>query len=226
MIMSSLIRTEDRSFFVLQSGIVGWEDPRPMVDWQRKTVSIVSGDLVTSMSMLWPIIARRPSRFGRVLRISVAPIPNPMNELQKRRLKSQLMVAPPGFSDPTVEIGNDRACALSELVDSFAIEADFLTAYRSCLLVEFDDNGRSKSTLTGAVCQSIRDFGNDGIVSLLDNMDDLVALRILNLESHSVVQVIGPMEASDAAVSYLTEKGIRRIHDIRDIPQEIAKFRI
>jgi hypothetical protein len=149
-----------------------------------------------------------------------------MNELQKRRIKSQLMISPPGFSDPIVEMGNDRACVLFDLADSSAVDADYITAYRRCLLVELDDTVRSKFSLASLVCKSIKDFGNAGIATLLGNADDSIILRILNLESHSVVQLIGSSEASDTAVNCLVEKGIRRVHDVREIPQEITRLRV
>jgi hypothetical protein len=40
--MSSLDRSKCQAFFVVQSGIVAWEHPNPIVDWKWKTLSVVT----------------------------------------------------------------------------------------------------------------------------------------------------------------------------------------
>src|SRR3981081_448701 len=62
--MSSLANRKGRPLFVVQSGIVTWEDPEPIADWRRKTLSIVSRTLPNAIDLLWAVIASRPTPLG------------------------------------------------------------------------------------------------------------------------------------------------------------------
>src|ERR1700676_5327328 len=109
MTMSSLANRKGRPFFVVQTGIVTWEDPEPIADWRRKTVSIVSRTLPTAIALLWAVVASRPQRMNRVFRFYLAPIVPSMTASQKRRLVTVLKTDPPGFADTTLRITDTHA---------------------------------------------------------------------------------------------------------------------
>jgi hypothetical protein len=220
--MSSL--ESHRQLFVVQSGIVAWEDPQPVVDWTWKTVSVVSSKLSFAIALLWAILASRPDRFGRVFRLYLAPTAPEWTESQKRGLMAALRADPTGFSETTLKVADSHVCVVSELSDPSAVDPGFLTDYRRCALVEVDESTSSEPEPFGNVCPTIGHLANSGINKLLGDAKSVAVLRVLDRESHAVIQIIGSSEVSDAAVRCLTERGVQRLHDIRTLPQEIASF--
>ena len=73
--MSSSSRDKTHAFFFVQSGIVLWEEPRRVVGWIWKIVSVVSKRLSLAIDLLWAMVASRPGRFGGVYRFCVSPLP-------------------------------------------------------------------------------------------------------------------------------------------------------
>src|SRR5882757_9443405 len=55
--MSFLSFHEGRPLFVVQTGIVAWEDKQPIVDWRWKTVSILSRELHAAAALLWALVS-------------------------------------------------------------------------------------------------------------------------------------------------------------------------
>ncbi len=221
--MSSL--ESHRQLFVVQSGVVAWEDPQPIIDWTCKTVTVVSSKLSFAIALLWAILASRPDRFGRVFRLYLAPTAPEWTENQKRRLMAALRVDPPGFSETTLKVADLHVCVVSALSDPSAVDPGFLTDYRHCALVGVDESTTSEFEPLGNVCPTIGHLANSGISKLLAGAKSVAVLRVLDRESHAVMQIIGSSEVSDAAVRCLTERGVRRLHDIRTLPPEIASFR-
>jgi hypothetical protein len=147
-----------------------------------------------------------------------------MTASRKRRAVAQLSVSPPGFSETVLNIANEHACVTSALSDPIAVDPNYLTAYRQCALAEVDDSTRSAATALGEACQSLTDLGASGVERLLGSGGGVAVLRVLERESHTVVQLIGPSEVSDAATRHLAETGVRRFHDMGALPQEITNL--
>ena len=223
--MSSLANRKGRPLFVVQSGIVTWEDPEPIADWRRKTLSIVSRTLPNAIDLLWAVIASRPQRIGRVFRFYLAPILPSMTASQKGRLVTGLKTDPPGFGETTLSISDTHACVTSVLTDPSAVDSGYLTAYRRCALVELEDGALSGAESLREVCRTIADLGGSSIGTLLDSVESSAVLRVIERESHSVIQLIGASEVIDSAIRCLVERGIRQFHDVRALPQEIASLR-
>jgi hypothetical protein len=223
--MSFLGNRKGQPLFVVQSGIATWEDPEPIADWRWKTVSIVSRTLSVAIALLWAMVASRPQRFKRVLRFYLAPIVPSMTAAQKRRLVTGLKTDPTGFAETTVSIANTHACVTSTLSDPSAVDSGSLTAYRRCVLVELEESALSRAEPLQEACRTIADLGGLGIGTLLDSATRSAVLRVLELESHAVIQLIGAPEVSDSAVRCLVDRGIRQFHDIQGLPQEIASLR-
>jgi hypothetical protein len=223
--MSPWDRSKSQAFFIVQSGIVAWEDLEPIADWKQKTLSVVGRQLSVVTALLWDIVASRPQRFGRVLRYSVAAIPSFVTESQRRRWMAQLTVDRTGFSETIAHITATQVCVTEVLREPSAVDPDSLTAHRYCALVELDDRISSVVEHLEGVCTSIHDLTGSGIATLLGSAASVAILRVLDRESCAVLQLIGPSEVSDRAVQCLAERGVRQFHDIRALPQEIAKLR-
>jgi hypothetical protein len=223
--MSSLGNRKGQLLFVVESGIATWEDPEPIADWRWTTVSIVSRTLSAAIALLWAVVASRPQRFNRVVRLCLAPISPSMTAAQKRRLVTALKIDPPGFTETTLCIADTHACVTSMLSNPSAVDSGSLSEYRSCALVEFEGSALSGAVPLQEACSTIADLGGPGIGTLLDRAGRSAVLRVLELESHAAIQLIGASEVSDSAVRCLVDRGIRRFHDIRALPQEIASLR-
>jgi hypothetical protein len=218
--MSSLKSPDNTSLFVVQTGIVAWEDPQPIVGWKWKTVSIVLRELSSSLDLLRAVVASRPTRVRRVQRFYLAPISSSMTEMQKRRLVANLKKDPPGFSDTTLNAEDDRICVISTLSDELAIDLHFLTSHRRCALIELEDDFELRN-----LRRDITDLGGAGINAILNHRGAAAVVRVLEMQSHATVQLIGATETADLAVSWLVENGIKQFHDLRALPKEIASFR-
>ena len=219
--MPSLANGKGQPLFVVQSGIVAWESPEPITDWRRKTVSIVSRTLPVAIGLLWAVVASRPQRINRVIRFYVATIPASMTAAQKRRLVAELKTNPPGFAETTLMIADTHACLTSVLSDPSAVDSSYLTEHRHCALVEFEESAVLGVEFLQEACRTIADLGGPGICTLLDSAESLAVVRVLERKSHSVIQLIGASEVIDSAIRCLVDRGIRRFHDVRALPQEI-----
>lgn len=100
------------------------------------------------MPLLWDVTASRPKRFRRVLRCPLVLIPPSETKSQRRRLVAQVSADPPGFSDTVTHFAATQACVISVLSDPAAVDPNYLTAYRYCALLEFDDCKSSGHRLT------------------------------------------------------------------------------
>ncbi len=223
--MSFLANRKGRPLFVVQSGIVTWEDPEPIADWRRKTISIVSRTLPVAIALLWAVVASRPQRINRVFRFYLAPISPSITAAQKRRLVTELKTDPPGFAETTLSFADTHACVTSTLSDPSAVDSGLLTAYRRCVLVELEDSPLLGAEPLQEACRTIADLGGAGIGTLLASAESSAVLRVLELESYTVIQLIGASEVIDSAIRCLVDQGIRRFHDVRTLPQEIASLR-
>lgn len=221
--MSSSDRPNDQALFFVQSGIVACEDLQPIADSRWQTVSVVSANLSTVIPLLWALVDSKPPRVTRVLRVSVGSMEaHSMTESQKRRLFAQLGKDPPGFSETTLHLADTHVCITSTLRDPSAVDPGYLTAYRHCALVEIEDSTVERLQ---AVCATLNDLGGSGISALLNGAGSSAVLRALELDTHSVIQLIGASDVSDLAVRYLADRHIRQINDIRTLPHEIAGLR-
>jgi hypothetical protein len=220
--MSFLSFHEGRPLFVVQTGIVAWEDKQPIVDWRWKTVSILSRELHAAAALLWALVSSRPKQLEHVLRVYLAPVVPSMTEAQKRRLATALGKDPPGFSDTHLGAAGANTCVMSILNDQSAVDPRFLTDYRRCALLELESEAWSPSI--GNACKTIADLGGQGLSTMLNQLSTAAILRVLERESHVVIQLIGSSEVSDVGVRCLIDKGVEQFHDIRALPQMIASF--
>jgi hypothetical protein len=223
--MSFLGSRKGEPLFVVQSGVVAWEDPQPIVDWRWTTVSVVSRSLSVAIALLWTLVASRPRRFDRVLRFYIAPMSPSMTAAQKRRLITGLKTGPSGFSETNLSIVDNHACVTSVLSDPSAVDSGCLTMYRRCALVELEESAVSRAEPLKSVCRTAADLGGTGICTLLNIVESSAVLRVLELESHAAIQLVGPSEVCNPAIQCLADRSIRQFHDVRTLPEEIANLR-
>jgi hypothetical protein len=225
MAMSSLVSSQTQSLFVVQSGIVAWEDPEPIADWRWKTVSVGTAQLSLLGPVIWAIVSSRPSSLRSVFRFHTSPTPVNVGVMLTRRLVESLRKDAPGLGGTYVTSVGDRICVASELIDAASVDLNYLSAYRSSILLQTDSTIGSPADLCKALCGAVVDLGGAGIARLLDCSVTLAALRIVEHESHAVVQLVGSFETTMRAVQTLIERGVRQIHDVRTLSTEIARLR-
>jgi hypothetical protein len=119
-------------------------------------------------------------------------------------------------------LADTHVCITSTLSDPSAVDPGSLTSYRHSALVEVEDAAFERLQ---AVCATLTDLGGLGISTLLNDAGSPAVLRALELETHSVIQLIGASDVTDLAVRCLADRHIRQVNDIRTLPQEIAGLR-
>jgi hypothetical protein len=148
-----------------------------------------------------------------------------MTAAQKRRLVTELKIDPPGFAETTLCMTDNHACVTSTLSDPSVVDSGFLTAYRHCALVEFENSRLTGLEHLQKVCSTIVDLGGAGIGTLLAVAESSAVLRVLELDSYVVVQLIGASQLTNSPIRCLVDRGIRQFHDVRALPEEIASLR-
>ena len=212
----------EQSLFLVHSGIVAWEAPRPIADWKWKTVSVVSKELSTAAPLLWEIMASRPSQLKHVLRLSLHPFPASMTASQKRRIATKLNKDPPGFASTRTTMADEQACSISVLNEPAAVDPETLTAYRRCAIVAVES---CSMAAVRRICSTTIDLDGSSIHTLIDQLGTAALSRVLDLPTCAVVQLFGSSETSDLAVQCLIANGVKRLHDMRTLPQELLALR-
>lgn len=140
----------------------------------------------------------------------------------KRRLITQLSVDLPGFSTTSAKVTETCLCASSEVVEPSRVDPTSLTSYRHTALIAVASGTISTSDICESLCGKVSDFSGDGIAWLLENVSDVSVLRVLDMESHAAIQLVGRPEVGMAAVQRLTDQNIRRVQDVDRLPEEIT----
>jgi hypothetical protein len=214
---------EQRAFFLIQSGVNAWEGTRPIPRRHLVTVSVVSNNLPGVMPLFWDIVASQATQCTCVFRIALARMhPLLWTRLQKQKFIDRLQAEQPGFSKVGHHISGTRACVVSKLTDPRAVHPDYLSAYLSSALLEA--NERIGPEAIERVWRTISNLGNTGIDALLCSVGIVEVLRVLDRETHAVIQLIGCHEAVRPAVRYLVQHRIAQLHDLREVPGAIASL--
>ena len=129
-----------------------------------------------------------------------------MTGAQKRRLMTGLKTDPTGFAETSLSMADTHACVTSMLSDPTAVDSRALTEYRRCALVELEYSALSGANPLQEACKTLADLGAPGIGMLLDGAGSSAVLRVLELESHAVIQLIGASEISDSAIRCLFDR--------------------
>lgn len=211
------------AMMVVQSGIVAWEDPAPIPDWRFKTVTLVSKRLVLIAELLRNLVESHVHGIERFFRLVLTPMPPSLDVVQTRRLISKLSANPPGFSETKLTISSDFYRITSELQDIRRIDIEYLTQYRQCVLVGATSGEFAAGNVPIGWSNKSR-FGGDGLLSLFATDEIILVLRVLDMESHAVLQVIGHAKSCDKVSSYFDDMEVRRVHDVRNISEEIRQL--
>jgi hypothetical protein len=211
-------------FFVVQSGVVAWEDPAPVADWTSKTITVCAPRLSSLSGILWTLARGQESEVVRVFRWHVGAIAPGLSQLQQRRLISSMEKDPSGFARTIVELGAATICMASELIQTGAVDLQYLSSYRTTAMLATLGDVESTAALCRSLCGAIGELGGGGLALLRTMSPTWRVLRVLELESHSVVQLICSLEAAESADRNLVEQGVRRVLDLKSVPDEVASW--
>lgn len=223
--MSSSTAPDVHNLFVVQSGVVAWEDPEPILDWRWKTVSVCAARLSLLVTAFWAIVTSRPPSLPSVFRFHTGSVPTGASIAHRRQFMNALRKDAPGFGATHVATADSHVCVASRLVEPAHVDLNYLSSYRSSLLVEADSSVASSADLCQAFCAAATDLGGAGIARLLDRTTGLAVVRVVEQTSHAAIQLIGSPDTSVRAAHALTDLGVRRLHDVRTLPMEIARLR-
>lgn len=211
--------------FVVQSGIVAWEDPMPIVDWHSKTVTLCAPQMSMLVSLLWVLVASRPSSLAQVFRVHLAEISGPHGPTQQRRLVTLLKKDPPGFTSTVSRLLKGRVCVVSKLDAPSSVDLQYLSSYRHTALVEVDADIESTDALCNLLWGKIGDLGGASICALRSLDFQCAIIRILEVGRCAVMQLVGSPDVADAGVRALLDARVRQAMDVRALPEEISRWR-
>lgn len=202
-----------QAVYVVQSGVVAWEDPEPITDWTAKTVTVCAAD----GELLAPLVKKvlRGEFIGRrsIFRCHLNPIPSSQNALQRRGLANALRADPPGFVGTVVTLSDAVAVSVAELSRLEDIELAHLSAYRTTCLIATDDVGITKAAIAEVLLKVLLPLNGNAISDVRSKHNTFIVLRVLEEESQSVFQIICDSPTSDSVAKALEEMGVHRAVD-------------
>lgn len=214
---------DSEAFFVVQPGVVAWEDPTPVPDGRYLTVSLVSSALPIAADLLRDIVLLRPLAVERFFRVAVVPKPPDTGAAQTRRFTTQFSKDLLGFVETKTSLIDNVGWAVSELRDVSVMDVNSLTDYRHCALLG-SSSATSAELLRRARHPAFSDLGGEGLQWLLEELAPVALMRTLDLESHSVIQVLGSSARCDEAIRFFHARGVRQVADVDSVAAEIRQF--
>ena len=213
-----------KCFFVVQSGVVAWEDTASIAEWNWKTITVCASNLTQLSSVVQRLVTLRSTPFRRFVRVQVGTISVESGLVAKRSALQSLQRDITGFGQSRVVTKKNQFCVSSELIDASIIDLDHLSSYRRVVLLEVDSKEVSLEKLCDYVSETFSEFSGTTLAKLLNRFPSIAASRIIDRNSYSVAQVIGPHAVSSQFVDMLLDSGVARIHDVRSLPEEIANL--
>jgi hypothetical protein len=210
-------------FFISQTGVIPWEEATIVEDWNSKTISVCAPHLSDIAKIVSSIVASRPENLRHVIRCRIAPIPEAPTRSQLRLLEATMSKDLPGFNNTTAKVEKDHVFTTSELVDLRSVDLHYLTDYRRTVLLETEAELNATSSEYN-LFTSITEFGGAGIARLRELAPSCGVLRLIESETHSVLQVIGSSEVAGRAFRTLKDGGVRQITDLKTVPRKIARW--
>lgn len=212
--MSSLTREFQGkpAVYVVQSGVVAWEDPEPISDWTCKTVTVCSSSATLLTALLKKVLSSEFLGRKSIFRCHLNAIPSPRNALQQRRLEVALRAAPPGFAEAVVAFGDTVAAAVAEASRVNDIELAYLSSYRQTLLVAAGREFAS-STISEILIGLIPPLNGRAISSLRTGRGSFIVFRAFEEENQFAFQIVCDSVTSDCVAKVLDELGVGRSKD-------------
>lgn len=224
---SSLRRSlnEGTGFFLLQEGVVPWEEPGTWLAKDSKTLSFITGEPAVLTDVFRWLLTAGPAAFLSSARVHLTELAAGLGAMATERLLSKMRVDPPGTSGTTVErLADGVVCTIARILrpDEFSLE--YLTAYRSTVVVTAAHESALQA-LPQALLRARPSFDRRGLVELRAGDPRFCLIRALGLETHEVLQVIGPLDAVADVESALASASIGRIRNPDDVPVVIRHLR-
>lgn len=192
-------------------------------DWRFKTVTLVCRRLTLIAELLRNLVEAPTHGMERFFRLALASMPSNSNAIQTRRLVSQLSASPPGFSETKLNVSDHSYRIMSELQDVRHLDIEYLTQYRQCVLIGATSAELAVDSFPIKWSDKSR-FDGEGLLSLFTTDAICLVLRVLDMETHAVLQVIGRAKSCDEVANYFEDLQVRRIHDVRSIAVEIRQL--
>jgi len=213
-------------FFLLQEGLVPWEEPAPRVEGgDAKTLSFIVRDASQLTDTFRWLMTAGPEAFAlNPTRVHVAELPVGLGALATERLLRQMCIDAPGTSGTTVErLSETSVCCIARITRLDQVSLGYLTAYRSTVVVTAGD-AASLEKLPHAMAHARRGFAQDGLLGLREAEPRFCLTRALELETHCTLQVIGAIDVMTERESTVASAGLRRIVNLTDVPAAIRRL--
>jgi hypothetical protein len=208
----------------MQSGVVAWESPAPVADWSSKTLSVVVRELDFLGSLLRALLCAGIEGFRYATRLHIAALPDTVNATQLKRILATLQQDPPGMRHTTVQaVDNMHAYVLSEIAKPELLELSHLTASRTTLIVA-SANERDAIGLLHDVPAAWSGFDSEALHALRARLLGACLIRVVDMETHSVLQVIGDSQLVSQVWSHVDKMGLRMILDPQEAPGAIERL--
>jgi hypothetical protein len=207
-------------FFLAQTGVLPWEDPVRTGDERTNTLSIIVGTGPHLLVLFRWLLATEFAGFGNPTRVHLAELPVGLGALATERLLNKLRVDPPGTTGTRVErLWEASVVAISPIARAEQFSLDYLTGYRSTVVVAAA--GAALQGLAHAMSRLRNGFDRHGLRELRDAQPGLSVIRALELETHAVLQAMGPPDALQQVESAIASAGARRLLEPNDVPAAI-----
>jgi hypothetical protein len=213
-----------RPFFLIQTGVAAWEDPKIIDDYSSKTISVCALDSSDVKGIMFSLLSTRPAALSYVTRCHIAPRLDWWSDFQLKRFAALLARDPPGFTKTSVQVMARGLLVVSELIRPELVNLDSISSYRWTILLMTDADAVSITKQHERLFGSITEFRSTGLAKLRERAPTWPVLRLIESETHTAVQMIGPSVACDRACLALKTAGVRQITDEQTVPNEIARW--
>jgi hypothetical protein len=215
---SSSPRESPKGFVLVQTGVVAWEGPIAYANWRCKTISVIARTLGTLSQALKTSL----SDVSSAVRVHVVTLPIDIAPTQRARIMKSLAADPPGMKNTVASISEgDVALVQSEIVDVDEVDLGYLSSYRSSLVI-VRPGGPDPGDISAAVSGSA--FDGEALGRILEVSAGAALLRVLDMETHAVLQVIGEGTLLGAVLKRIEKQGFRRLLQPSDVPGAISQL--
>ena len=202
-----------RAVYVVQSGVVAWEDPEPIADWTSKTVTVCAVDVALLTAMLKEVLGAEFIRRRSIFRCHLSALPSSQTAVQRRRLANALQADVPGFSGTVVRFHDAVALSVSGVKSVPEIELAYLSSYRQTFLVAMQEGGVTPVAISESLSDLSLPLDGKAIANVRSRHSTIVVIRALEEENQCVFQIVCDPVTSESVAKLMNKMAVRRAAD-------------